>query len=122
MRAIWDRYLETGEPDFSTMDTGLEITDHDIPEGGTYRGHDGFVRWMSEATGVWEEFKITPVEYVDAGSSVVVFLDYMVKGSGSGLRLEREDAIVYEVRGGKIVRMDYFNDRDQALAFAGVQR
>ena len=44
----------------------------------------------------------------------------MAKGRGSGLELDRLDALVYEFRDGKAIRLDYFNNREQGLAAAGL--
>jgi ketosteroid isomerase-like protein len=41
-------------------------------------------------------------------------------GRGSGVELERRDAIVYTFRAGKIVRLDYYNKREQALEAVGL--
>lgn len=34
------------------------------------------------------------------------------------MQVERQDAIVWSVRNGKVVRLDYYNNREQALAAA----
>jgi hypothetical protein len=44
----------------------------------------------------------------------------IAKGGGSGLEVERSDAIVYRLKNGKIVRMEYFNDQSKALQAAGL--
>jgi hypothetical protein len=42
-RRSLERFL-SGQPDWDELDPDLEIRDHDIPERGEYRGHDGFSR------------------------------------------------------------------------------
>ena len=44
----------------------------------------------------------------------------IVRGKGSGVELAREDATLAEFRGGKIVRIGYYNDQAQALGAAGL--
>ena len=44
----------------------------------------------------------------------------IAKGKGSGIEIERHDAIVYEVRNGKIERLEYFNDQGRTLRAAGL--
>jgi ketosteroid isomerase-like protein len=39
---------------------------------------------------------------------------------GSGVELDRQDALVYRFRDEKIVRTDYYNSKVQALEAAGV--
>jgi ketosteroid isomerase-like protein len=42
------------------------------------------------------------------------------RGRDSSAPVERQDAIVYEIRDGKILRLDYYNNRQQALASVGM--
>jgi hypothetical protein len=41
-------------------------------------------------------------------------------GLGSGVEVERQDGLVYGFRDGKIVRLDYYNSRQQALEAVGL--
>ena len=41
-------------------------------------------------------------------------------GRGSGLELNRQDALVYTIRDAKVVRLDYYNSKAQALEAAGL--
>jgi ketosteroid isomerase-like protein len=100
----------------------IEVHDHDIMDAGEYRGHAGFERWMEDWETAWSDSEMEPQDFVDAGERVVVFILQKTTGQGSGVALEREDAMVFEVRGEMIVRIDYFNNRQQALAAAGVTR
>jgi len=45
----------------------------------------------------------------------------VTKGKGSGIEMNRLDAIAYRLCDGKIVRSEYFNDRRQALEAVGLQ-
>jgi ketosteroid isomerase-like protein len=121
VRAIWEGFLETGEPDLETIHPDLVLQDHDVPDAGDYRGREGFVRWMTQMEEAWPEMEFTVDDVLDAGDQVILLLRFTGTGRRSGVTLTREDAIVYELRDGKVVRLDYFNDRDQALAFAGVE-
>jgi hypothetical protein len=42
------------------------------------------------------------------------------KGAGSGLELDRQDAQVYRFRDDKILRLDYYNSKAQALEAVGL--
>jgi ketosteroid isomerase-like protein len=68
-----------------------------------------------EGVGAWAEWSIEPDEFIDAGPSVVIFIRMNAKGRGSGIEVQRQDALVYEIRDGMITRVDYYNDRKQAL-------
>jgi ketosteroid isomerase-like protein len=120
LQRIWEAYLATGEVDFETIHPEVEISDHDIPESGRYRGHDGWVRWFGELEEAWSEFDAVIDDFIDAGDRIVLLLTLTATGRSSRIELTREDAIVYELRDGKVFRLDYFNDRAQALDFAGL--
>ncbi|HMD57856.1 MAG TPA: nuclear transport factor 2 family protein [Solirubrobacteraceae bacterium] len=111
---------ETGEPDWSTMHEQIEMHDHDIMDAGEYRGHEGFRRWLEDWSSAWSEFSMDPEEFIDAGERVVVVLRMKATGRGSGVAVEREDAIVFELRDGMVVRIDYYNNRPQALKAVGL--
>ena len=117
----WSHFAETGEPDFTTMHPEIEVHDHDIPDAGTYQGHDGFRRWVEDWGNAWEAYSMRPENFIEAGDRIVVFIHMTATGGGSGVTLRRQDAMVYEVRDGLIVRLDYFNNQRDALAAAGLE-
>jgi ketosteroid isomerase-like protein len=116
--AVWG---ETGEPDWTTMHEQIEVHDHDIMDAGEYRGHEGFRRWLTDWSSAWSSFSMDPEEFIDAGERVVVVLRMKATGRGSGVAVERQDAIVAEVRDGMTVRIDYYNNRAQALKAVGLE-
>ena len=73
--------------------------------------------------GTWDEYVLEPVEIIDAGQDrVVVVQDERGRGKGSGAPFERRRwAVIYTVREAKIVRVEHFRDRDQALEAAGLR-
>ena len=120
VRRLWERFGE-GDIALELFAENVQVSDHDIPESGTYDGRDGVVRWLEDWGSVWSEWSVETKEFTDAGGDkVVAVFDLTATGKGSGVELTREDAIVHELRDGRILRLDYFNNRAQALAFAGV--
>ena len=111
---------ETGEPDWSTMHEEVEVHDHDIMDAGEYRGRSGVERWLEDWSSAWLEFSMDPEEFIDAGERVVFLFRMTATGRGSGVRVERQDAMVFEVRDGMVVRLDYYNNRQQALEAVGL--
>ena len=106
---------ETGEPAWGVLAEQVELHDHDLLDAGEYRGHDGYRRWLENWSSTFPESSVDPVEFIDAGERVVVILRLTATGAGSGVTIEREDAMVYEMRDGKAVRIDYYNNRAEAL-------
>jgi ketosteroid isomerase-like protein len=119
VQATWEEWAK-GRIDFDAMDPAVEIHDHDLPDAGFYEGHDGFLRWLAAWEAAWENFSLVPKEYIDGGETVVVVANMTATGRGSGITIEREDALVYRFREGLIVRVDYFNNRPEALQAAGL--
>lgn len=50
---------------------------------------------------------------------LIVVLRVRAKGRRSGVEIDRQDAILYLMRDGKVARLDYFNSKQQALDAAG---
>ena len=66
------------------------------------------------------EWTLEPEEFIDAGERVVVLARLSARGRASGVALVRRDGMVWTVRGGKAVRLDYFNRPADALEAAGL--
>jgi ketosteroid isomerase-like protein len=115
-----EHFASTGEPPWYALGEEVEVHDHDILDAGEYSGHEGFGRWLEDWAAAWSEYAMEPEEFLDAGERVVAFILQKATGHGSGVALERHDAMVFEVRDGKIVRLDYYNNRDQALKAVGL--
>src|SRR6478609_5885753 len=116
-----EQFMATGEPPWEMIDEGVEVYDHDAPDQGDYRGHAGYARWLEDWGAAWAEWTMEIERYIDAGDSVVTFFLMRTSGRGSGIEVTREDAIVYWVRNGKIVRGDYYNYRKEALKAVGLE-
>ena len=114
---VWGK---TGEPEWSTMHEEVEVHDHDIMDAGEYRGRSGVERWLEDWSSAWLEFSMDPEEFIDAGERVVFLFRMTATGRGSGVKVERQDAMVFEVRDGMVVRLDYYNNRQQALKAVGL--
>jgi ketosteroid isomerase-like protein len=58
-------------------------------------------------------------DVVDAGERVVSLFRIRGVGSGSGVPVERDDAMIWTFKDGRLIRIDYFNDQRRALEAAG---
>jgi hypothetical protein len=52
---------------------------------------------------------------------VIALFRTIAKGGHSRMELERLDAIVYRVEGGKIARIEYFNNQGLAMEAVGLR-
>ena len=119
VREAFERFAK-GEIFWEMLDEQAVIQDHDIPDTRDYRGHDGFRRWLADWSEPWAEWSLEPTEFIDAGDRVVAVVRMRATGRGSGIEVDREDSLVYEFRDGRVIRLDYFNSRDQGVAAAGL--
>ena len=86
-----------------------------------YRGHAGLRQWSRSFYDAWSVVEADLEEVIDAGESVVAVLDYKATGRVSGAEVQiTRMAGVFTIAGGKVVRVVWFRDRDEALAFAGL--
>jgi ketosteroid isomerase-like protein len=109
-----------GEIRWETMDEEVEIHDHDILDAGEYRGHSGFTRWLEDWSTGLPVVSLELQEFIDAGDAVVAVFLLKAKARGSSVDVERQDGIVYRLRNGKVIRLDYYNSRHQALKAVGL--
>jgi ketosteroid isomerase-like protein len=118
VRKGFEHFLTTGEPAWDTLHEQVEAHDHDIMDGRAYRGHADVRRWLFEDwDSAWSEWSAEkPEEYIDVDAEHVIAV-FRVKATGraSGVAIEREDAMVFAVREQQVVRLDYYNNKQQAL-------
>jgi ketosteroid isomerase-like protein len=100
------------------LDPNVEIDDTDITES---TGADSFNEWLARWDEAWESWRIEGLELLPVGEDKVLALFRMiVRGKGSGIELGRDDALLGEFRDGKIARLGYYNDQQQAREAAGL--
>jgi ketosteroid isomerase-like protein len=103
------------------MDDALVCRTHPpAPDPGTWHGHQGFLEMSAEWTDAFDEFRLRAEEFIDAGERVVVRVVVEGRGSGSGAPVSGTGWFVYGVRDGKLVTIDMYVAREQALEAAGL--
>ena len=112
------------------IEASLALFDPDIewhtyivpgPGGGVYHGHDGVRELWTEAKKVFGGFKNIPERLFDAGDRVVAFILIEGVGAKSGVAVQARIAHVHTIRDGKVIRVESFEDRDEALRAAGIE-
>ncbi|MDX6617384.1 MAG: SnoaL-like domain [Solirubrobacterales bacterium] len=97
----------------------FEVDDTDIPDSD---GQDSFYTWIARWNEVWETWRIEDPEFISVGEDKVLTLFRMVAtGRGSGIELTRDDASITEFRDGKVTKVGYYNDQQQARRAAGLE-
>src|SRR5204863_4685293 len=103
------------------LDPGVVIVDADLPGGGRYEGHDGFLAFVRQVLGAFEDYRVELEELLDAGERVVVFLCHRGRGKESGAQIELRDAWVWTVAEERATRIDLYLDRADALEAVGLR-
>ncbi len=91
-------------------------------EQKTYRGLDGMVRWREDVAAALEDFHFEDIRFLDAGGDRVVALYRIVgRGAGSGVPVSRDVGAIWQLRNGKVLKVEIFWDQRQALEAAGLR-
>jgi ketosteroid isomerase-like protein len=101
----------------------VEVNDLDISlDTETFRGHEGCRDWVAAWGDAWGDWRITELEVrlPDDDRAIALFV-MVVTGKESGIELSRRDAMVYTLRAGKVAKLTYFNDQEQALKAVGLE-
>jgi len=80
------------------------------------RGHDAVRASLAHWKAEWDDYRLVPEEFVDMGERVVVTVRVEGRGRGSGVSIDARFYDVYSLRDGRIVRMDQFTERSEAVA------
>ena len=109
----WESSLPLIHPDFE-MSTPAELAS----EPATYRGHEGVRRYWESFYEVMDDIRVEPEEFIDVGGVVVVPTILHAKGQATGIDTTQRAVQVWELRGGRAIRVSFFAERDEAMAYA----
>jgi ketosteroid isomerase-like protein len=82
------------------------------------QGHDAVQASTARWVGEWDDYELIPEDFTDIGDRVVVTVRFRGRGRGSGIQVDDRLYDVFTLRHGKIVRMDQFAEKSEALAAA----
>jgi ketosteroid isomerase-like protein len=119
-RATSDGDVTPRLADLFATDVQIDMS-HRVFNPDTYEGHAGLRRLGQEIREVWEEFRITPERFVDAGDRVVVIETRRGRGRGSGIEVEHRSAVIWTLRDGQVIRMETDLDPQEALDAVGLR-
>jgi ketosteroid isomerase-like protein len=87
---------------------------------GTYHGHAGMRKYITENAESFDLFEVGNTEFRDLGDRVLAFGTVRVRGRESGVEVTQPTALLVMFRDGKIIRFEDFGERSQALEAAGL--
>jgi ketosteroid isomerase-like protein len=93
--------------------------DPGIVNAGTYRGFDGYQRWVREWEEAWDEVNYELGELVEVGDAFLVAPVHVVgRGAGSGVEIDSTFGGMYEWRDGRATRFHVYPTVESALDVA----
>jgi uncharacterized protein len=93
-------------------------TSSDEPDQEIYRGIEGLRRFAAAIEEPWEDRfaqTVSADDFIDLGEWVVVPWHGQLHGRGSGLEIEVWETYAVRLRGGKVVRVDEYRTKEEAL-------
>ena len=87
-----------------------------------YVGHDGVRTFWRLWLSAWETTSFEYDEFIDAGEHVVVVQSQRMRGRTSGIELEWNSyAQVWTIQHAKVIRVEFFPTRGEALEAVGAR-
>ena len=124
VRGFVEEYLRGGWPESAwqlAADAEMHGTIGGLTEGGIWRGPEQIREALEhEDSEAWDERRLEAEEYIDAGEGVIVLFHEFRRGRRSGVETHVDSAVVYELRDDRVVRIQGYMDRAEALDAAGL--
>lgn len=92
----------------------------DFYAGGTYRGRQGVVEYLTLSYKASEKVQSLPEEILEIGDKIFVLVHFQAWPKGGGQPREGRIADVYTVQDGKIVQMQAYSDPEEARKAVGL--
>jgi ketosteroid isomerase-like protein len=104
--------------EFAQPDMVIDITSN-VFNPGTFKGFEGFLRFMDQVGEAWAEFRLEPQEVFEQRDVVVALVRAVATGHGSGVEIDAPSAVVCEMREARIASIRVEPDREAALRVIG---
>jgi ketosteroid isomerase-like protein len=102
------------DPEVEWITTGLFV------EQGTYRGHEGVIRYIGALAEEFDDFRTQPQELIDAGQRIVLPVRISGRGKRSGAGVDLRLTMVISLRDDLIVRVRNYEEEAEAFRAAGL--
>jgi ketosteroid isomerase-like protein len=104
----------------SLTGAGFVLRASDATDGAEHRGPQAFEEILKAIDERWEEFRLEPLEFYDAGDSVLVLGTIVTRGKDEGFASTAGQ--LWTLRDGKIVAMQAFLSSEEAIRASGLTR
>lgn len=91
----------------------------ELPGSGTRRGADEVIQMIGEIANNWEDFSVTPDEFVDGGDTVVVLGHTQARAKATGRDVKVPFVHIWRMSGGKANRVQTLSDTAELVKALG---
>jgi ketosteroid isomerase-like protein len=88
------------------------------PGRGVY-SLDQMGQYFRELTEAWEDLRLEPGEFIEAGEQVVMPNTLYVQGR-DGIKVQASSALVWTIRDGRVAHLCFYQERREALEAVGL--
>jgi ketosteroid isomerase-like protein len=121
VRRQHELYSRTGEVLAEIYDPNAEwAAAREDPDAETHRGLEAIRAYHLKWLDFFDDVELSSDEVIDAGDKVFAWIRFEGRGAGSGAPVQMEQAQVWTFREGKVVRVEEYFDRAEALVAAGL--
>jgi ketosteroid isomerase-like protein len=122
VRRQHEHFSRYGEVLSDIYDSDAEwVAAREDPDSATHRGLEAIRRYFAQWTGTFESVDLRAEELIDAGEKVFAWIRFSGHGTTSGIPAELEQAQVWTFQDGKVLRVEEFFDRGEALEAVGLR-
>jgi ketosteroid isomerase-like protein len=122
VRRQQEHFNQSGEVLPEIYDSDAEwMAAREDPDAATHRGLEAIRGYFAQWTGMFEGIDFRAEELIDAGDKVFAWIRFSGKGITSGAPVEMEQAQIWTFREGKVVRVEEYFDRAEAVEAAGLR-
>ncbi len=89
-------------------------------EPGTRRGHAGWSEAMDSLDAAFHEYGHEVGEARDLGDRVLCFTIFVARTTADSVAFRQNEPQLWTLRDGKVIRLQWFHDRAEALKAAGL--
>ena len=114
---MWNAGDVDSVSDLYTEDAEIRTGPH-WPEHSTYRGREAIRETSAEWASMWDKLQIEVDELEEYGDRLVAVGAWRMRGAASGIDGSMSIFIMFTFRDGKIAVLEWFADRDSAVAAA----
>ena len=111
----YDFFFASTAPDIELLSRFGSLT------GEPYRGHQGVREWLADIQQSFERFELWLDDVRGLGDEVLAIGGIKLRARGSGLDLKEPMGWVFEFRDGRVTRMRFYAQPEEALEAVGLQ-